>query len=496
MLFNSFIFWILFPLAFLIYWGAGHLLGRNRRKFQNIFLIISSYFLYMNWKPVFALFLLGITLVTFFGALLIEKSAAFSPRAVEGAAQFGKGVSIGKHSASKRLTVSFLVVATLFPLLLFKYSDFLNSGIEALLNSVGLRVNLPGLNWAIPVGISFFTFQAVGYLWDVYYKRISAEHSFLDYVLFVCFFPQIVSGPISKAASLLPQLKRERTFDYRQGVDGLKWLVWGMFLKLFVADRIGLYVDTVFNGVSHFNGTTLLVSCFLYAFQIYGDFAGYSFMALGIAKTMGIDLINNFNRPYFSISVTDFWHRWHISLSQWLRDYIYIPLGGNRCSTARNYWNIFVTFLVSGIWHGAGLTFIVWGCIHGIVQIIEKATGQAKLQSSGLSRYFRIFVTFVIVDFAWIFFRSPSLGVATEVIGTIATNFGRPDFSVMGMANISLIAIGLIMLAGHDIKDEFFERSSKLLDSKMFKWIFYVFVFCLTIAGGVLDSGQFIYANF
>ena len=300
----------------------------------------------------------------------------------------------------KRLIWLFAVLS-LLPLLVFKYYNFVNESVWSLLSSLGLRYELHGLNWAIPVGISFFTFQAVGYLFDVYYQRIKAEKSIVDYTLFVCFFPQIFSGPISKANELLPQIKEEHKFNYQQGVQGLKFLLWGMFLKLVLADRLGLYVDKVAASYEMYSGGTCVLSAIFYSLQIYGDFAGYSLMAIGVAKTLGFNLINNFNRPYFSVSITDFWRRWHISLSRWLKDYVYIPLGGSRCSKLRNYWNIFVTFLVSGIWHGANWTFIVWGLIHGFAQIIEKALGWNNKESKGFVKLFRIFGTFVLVTVAF-----------------------------------------------------------------------------------------------
>lgn len=218
--------------------------------------------------------------------------------------------------------------------------------------------NLSGLNWAIPIGISFFSFQAIGYLVDVYKQRVPMERNFIDYALFVSFFPQIMSGPISRASDLLPQIKNKRTFNEAKAVQGLKWLLWGMFLKTVMADRLGLYVDSVYNNFQYQSGFSCLVASFMYTMQIYGDFAGYSLMAIGVGRLLGFDLVNNFNHPYFATSITEFWKRWHISLTRWLTTYIYIGLGGNRCSKIRQYWNIMITFLVSGVWHGANWTFI------------------------------------------------------------------------------------------------------------------------------------------
>ena len=236
-----------------------------------------------------------------------------------------------------------VAVIVLLPLLLFKYYNFINDSIFSLLSLVHLRFRLPGLNWAIPVGISFFTFQALGYYLDVYHKRIPAEKSLVDYLLFVSFFPQIASGPISKASELLPQIKALEPFSYAKASRGCRYFLWGLFLKIAVADRAGLYVALVLDHYGSFSGLNCLLAAFMYSIQIYADFAGYSFMAIGVAKLLGFDLINNFNHPYFSMSVTDFWRRWHISLSRWLKDYVYIPLGGNRCSKIRNYLNIMLT---------------------------------------------------------------------------------------------------------------------------------------------------------
>ena len=360
------------------------------------------------------------------------------------------------------------------------------------LERIGMHFVMPGLNWAIPVGISFFTFQAVGYLFDVYYKRIEAEKSFTDYILFVSFFPQVASGPISKASELLPQIKNPKPFNYEQGVAGLKLLLWGMFLKTVIADRMGMYVDSIYPNYIHYSGKICLLGSFFYSMQIYADFAGYSFMAMGIAKTLGYDLVNNFKRPYLSISVTDFWRRWHISLSRWLKDYVYIPMGGSRCSKIRNYWNIFVTFLVSGVWHGANWSFIVWGIIHGLVQIIEKVLHLQRYDGKNLAvRSVKILGTFVIVNFAWIFFRMPTLGEACDFIARIFTHFGE----TCSLADYKL-AILLAIPLFKDVRDEFFCQSLSFLNGRVAKMLIYVFLFVCILLLGVLSSGQFIYVNF
>lgn len=356
-------------------------------------------------------------------------------------------------------------------------------------------MGLKGLNWAVPVGLSFFTFQAVGYLWDVYYKKIKAEHNILDYMLFVAFFPQILSGPISKAQSLLPQIKSNRNFNYEKAAQGLKWLLWGFFLKTVVADRLGIYVDTVYSNYQYYSGITCFVTSILYSFQIYGDFAGYSLMAIGVGRLLGFDLINNFSRPYLSTSITEFWHRWHISLSTWLKDYIYIPLGGSRCSKLRSYYNIVITFLVSGIWHGANWTFIIWGLIHGFIQLVEKMLNIQKCDNKGLIRAGRILLTFLIVNFAWIFFRMPTIDSGFGVYKKIFTEFGGGLF--LDVPNLSMAAFALLILFIKEFIDEFYPGISFLNNKNaVVRWITYISITSIIILLGVFDSTQFIYVNF
>ena len=380
---------------------------------------------------------------------------------------------------------------------MFKYYNFFNNSLTDGLAAIGLKFSMPGLNWAVPVGISFFTFQAVGYMLDVYHQRVKAEKSLLDYVLFVSFFPQVTSGPISTAEDLMPQIKATHKFDYEQGKQGLKYLLWGMFIKLVIADRLGLFVDTVYANYIHYNGATCFVASVFYTLQIYCDFAGYSLMAIGIARTLGFNLIDNFRRPYLATSITDFWKRWHISLTRWLTRQVYIPMGGSRCSKARTYWNIFVTFLVSGIWHGANWTFIVWGCMHGVLQIVEKALGWQKYEgNSWVVKAVRICVTFLLVNFAWVFFRMPNIGDAFGMIGQMFTDFGIPTLSDLGGSAVLMLAIGMFILIFKDLRDEFFVGKLKLLEVKVIRWTIYVVLFCLILNFGVLDGGQFIYVSF
>ena len=386
----------------------------------------------------------------------------------------------------------------LLPLLIFKYYNFINNSLTDGLAAMGLKFSMPGLNWAVPVGISFFTFQAVGYMLDVYHQRVKAEKNLLDYVLFVSFFPQVTSGPISTAEDLMPQIKATHKFDYEQGKQGLKQLLWGMFIKLVIADRLGLFVDTVYANYIHYNGTTCFLASVFYTLQIYCDFAGYSLMAIGIARTLGFNLIDNFRRPYLATSITDFWKRWHISLTRWLTRQVYIPMGGSRCSKARTYWNIFVTFLVSGIWHGANWTFIVWGCMHGIIQIVEKALGWQKYEGNNWAvKVVRICVTFLLVNFAWVFFRMPNIGDAFAMIGKVFTDYGMPLMSLFDGSEWLMLLVGLVLLVFKDIKDEYLGNKFLFLNSvPVVRWAIYVILFCLILNFGVFGGGSFIYVSF
>lgn len=441
-----------------------------------MFLILVSYLLYMNFKPAYALVLFGVTLVTYWGGQILY---------------LGNGES---NTKKRKRLVWLLALLALLPLLIFKYYNFLNNSISDGLAAIGLQFSLPGLNWAVPVGISFFTFQAVGYMLDVYHGCIHREKNFLDYVLFVSFFPQVASGPISKASELLPQIKTAKTFNYDQAVIGLRYLLWGMFLKVALADRTGIYVDTVFAEYTKFSGAGCFIGSLLYSVQIYADFAGYSLMAVGLGKTLGFDLINNFKRPYFSVSITDFWRRWHISLSRWLKDYVYIPLGGSRCSKLRNYWNIFVTFLVSGIWHGANWTFIVWGILHGLCQIIEKIFGWNKNDYKGLARFGRIVLTFLIVTIAWTIFRSPSIGETLDYFSRYLVTSGKliAEGEVLVYIFMALIPVML-----YEFLTEFFPNIyKKMSDNIVIRWLSYITIFTLIMLIGVFDGSSFIYVNF
>lgn len=473
MLFNSFNFWIIFPFIFLFFW----IIPSKQQLTKKIFLITISYLLYINWDAAYSLILLGITLITFYGAKIISNTPTIHKR---------------------HILIALFTTLAFLPLLIFKYYNFIITSVTQILTDIGFRFELPGLNWAIPIGISFFSFQAIGYLLDVYHNRIKAEHNIIDYTLFVSFFPQITSGPISKAEDLIPQLKNLKPFEYAKAASGLKFLLWGMFLKVVVADRLGIFVNAVYENYQFYSGIDCFIASVFYSIQIYGDFAGYSLMALGIAKCLGIDLINNFERPYLATSITSFWKRWHISLTQWLTRQIYIPLGGSRTSKIKTYRNILITFIVSGIWHGANWTFIIWGAFHGIIQIIEKALSiQKETHKNKLIAIIRIIITFLLVNFAWIIFRIPSIDETWDIITKIFTSFSGDILANTNNSDKLLMLTGILFLLIKEITEEFF-NGEKLWSRINFggRFIIYTILFIMIISIGVLDSGQFIYVSF
>lgn len=334
------------------------------KHWRWVFLLVSSYYFYINWQPIYAILLFITSVVTYFTARYV-----------------------GDESKEKSKRKTICIIGCFVPLLalgLFKYYNFINESIIGFLSTIGIHMSIPQLQLLMPIGISFYTFTAVGYLIDVYKKKYKPEHNFGIMCLFISFFPQITSGPIPRGDGLIPQLKNPSDLTYDNLIGGLKVLIWGFFMKLCVADRLGIYVDAIYGNIGHHNGGSLFLASLLYTIQIYCDFAGYSLMAIGTARMLGIRLMDNFRRPYFATSIKDFWGRWHISLSTWFRDYVYIPLGGSRVSKKRNVFNLMATFLVSGLWHGAAWNFILWGGLHGAGQAVEKVTARSNKKWSGI----------------------------------------------------------------------------------------------------------------
>lgn len=410
MLFNSVEFFLFFPIVFIIYW----LLLGKKLKAQNVFLLISSYFFYSFWDYRFLALLLFSTLLDFFSAQKIASSTS---------------------NAIKERWLWFSIILNLGFLGFFKYYNFFIESFADFLFKFGFEPNIWTLKIILPVGISFYTFHGLSYIIDVYKERIKPEKSFIDYGLFVSFFPLLVAGPIERATHLLPQIKKERFFNYSRSVDGLKQILWGLFKKVVVADNCAKYVNIIFNQSEEFSGSTLVLGAVFFTFQIYCDFSGYSDIALGTARILGFDLLKNFSFPYFSRDIAEFWRKWHISLSSWFRDYIYIPLGGSRVSKLKQVRNVFVIFLLSGFWHGANWTFLAWGFLHALyfLPLLLLGKNRNNLDNSikkkvpGFKEIMQILITFSLVAFAWIFFRAENLSHAFDYISEI---FSSSLFSI------------------------------------------------------------------
>lgn len=468
MLFNSLHFLVFFPIVCIIYFLIPTL------KWRNLFLLCASYYFYMNWEPIYALLLFSSTFITYLAAIGINKYS---------------------EKRKRRMFLTGSLILNLGILFLFKYYNFAAENISFLLHKLGLAIQIPEFELLLPVGISFYIFQALGYSIDVYRGKTNVEKNFFTYALFVSFFPQLVAGPIERSTNLLQQFKHKLPFSYDNVMSGIRLMLWGYFLKLVLADRCALYVDAVFNNVVHHNGGSFLLASFFFPFQIYGDFAGYSLTAIGAAKIMGFKLMENFRRPYFATTVTDFWHRWHISLSTWFKDYVYIPLGGNRVSTQRCYFNIMTTFIVSGIWHGANWTYIVWGTIHGMLQCIERYLGwnSAKF-NTGKLKFIHWLFTFCIVCLAWIFFRANNISDAFTILGGIFTNPGMP---YLRLADFLAIAMALFLVFIKESIDEY-KLNIHISDSHLWivRHLYIVFMIAYIILFGVLNGDQFIYFQF
>ena len=409
MLFNSFRFLVFFPTVVLF----SYLLPSKWKKF---FLLLASYVFYMSWHAGYALLILASTCVTWLCGMALARIRERSP-----------DPAACRRGMNAAMTVSLLI--NLGILFYFKYFNFTGELLYGVLNGLGLRTEWTARDILLPVGISFYTFQAIGYTVDVYRGDTPAERNFAEYALFVSFFPQLVAGPIERSGHLLQELHRPAKFDWENIRDGFLLMLWGYFLKLVIADRAAVIVDAVYAAPGEFPASLLVLATALFALQIYCDFAGYSTIAMGAAKILGISLMDNFNAPYLSLTVAEFWRKWHISLTSWFRDYLYIPLGGSRRGKTRKMRNILIVFLVSGLWHGADLSFVIWGGLNGLYQVVGELLAplrtrlRAKLHIPETSRIRRVIscvLTFQLVDFAWIFFRADSLENAFAVIRCMA----------------------------------------------------------------------------
>jgi len=469
MLFNSIAFLVFFPLVCVGYFAipARHIRARNA------WLLAASYYFYAHWEPLYALLLLACTLVTYFS---------------------GRAMARARTQGARKGWLAACVVLNLLPLFFFKYYDFFAATLEQALQACGMGVRFPHLWLLLPVGISFYVFQAIGYAVDVYKGRVGAERSLLTFALFVSFFPQLVAGPIERSARMLPQYAQEHRLDYDNLMTGLRLMLWGFFLKLVLADRCGLYVDLIYHNLPYHNGGSYLVAAFFFSLQVYGDFAGYSLIAIGTARIMGFRLMENFRRPYLSCTLGEFWQRWHISLSTWFRDYVYIPLGGNRKGSVRCYVNLMVTFLLSALWHGASFTFLCWGAIHGVGVCLERALGLRHRQFKGIGRFFHWLVTLLVVVAAWVFFRAPTLHDAFAVFSGMVSRMGLPH---MEIAHFLAIGAALFIWTCKALADEYGWRI-RLSSSSLSLWrhLFLILMVAYILLFGVLNGDQFIYFQF
>lgn len=423
--FNSAEFLVFFPLVAILFFVLP-------LRIRWIMLLAASYFFYMSWSAELIVLILFTTAVSYFAAIGIERTESRS---------------------KKKLLLTLTLVVCLGVLFFFKYFNFLSDSVTALLRSFSLPINSLTLELLLPVGISFYTFQTLSYVIDVYRGDIKAERHFGYYALFVSFFPQLVAGPIERPGNLLPQLKAEHKPSFSDISAGCSKMLIGFFKKVVVADRLAVYVDAVYNDPASATGFGVAVATVMFAFQIYCDFSGYTDIAIGAARVIGIKLMQNFNRPYIAENIRDFWARWHISLSSWFKDYLYFPLGGSRCAPARHLFNLFFVFLVSGLWHGAAWTFVIWGALHGLYQIVgtltRKKRGQllAKLNIPAdvlWVRALRRFTVFVLVAFAWIFFRANSVSDLGALLGAL---FGDWSFNAAYFSD-TFDAMGMDLIGG------------------------------------------------
>jgi alginate O-acetyltransferase complex protein AlgI len=479
MLFNSLGYALFLPLVFALYWFV----KKEGIKLQNRILLFSSYFFYACWDYKFLGLLIFSTLLDYITGIKMYNS---------------------RTKLEKKFWFWLSIIINLSFLGVFKYFNFFVGSFSELLASAGLQINTWSLQIILPVGISFYTFHGLSYVIDIYKDKIKPEINIVDYSLFVSFFPLLVAGPIERATHLLPQLKRIREFKASTGYDGLRQILWGLFKKIVIADNCAIYSDLIFNNSSEYSGSTLVLGAILFAFQIYGDFSGYSDIALGSARLFGIELLKNFSYPYFSRDIAEFWRRWHISLSSWFKDYLYIPLGGSKGTIWLKIRNTVIIFVVSGFWHGANWTFIIWGLLNAIFIIpsilFDKNRSHLDVVAKGrmiptLKEFFAIIITFLLTSFAWIFFRAESLHHATSYISQIL------DFHEFGQLQVfpyllifQISAFILIEWLGRE-KSYALEIVGKIRFNFLRLACYYVIVFSI-LSFGNFQVNQFIYFQF
>ncbi|MFN8208913.1 MAG: MBOAT family O-acyltransferase [Bacteroidales bacterium] len=476
MLFNSIHFAFFFILVTGLYFMIPH-------RFRWALLLVSSCYFYMVFIPVYILILFFTIIIDYFAGIYLEKFQ-------------------GRH---KKIFLIASLIANIGVLAVFKYYNFLNDNLTTLLHQFNLSNQIPALSIILPIGLSFHTFQAMSYTIEVYRGHQKAEKHFGIYALYVMFYPQLVAGPIERPQNLLHQFYEKHEFEYDRVTQGLKEILWGLFKKIVVADRLAIYVDAVYNNPGEHTGISAIVATVFFAFQIYCDFSGYSDIAIGAAKVMGFKLMTNFNRPYFSRSISEFWKRWHISLSTWFRDYLYISLGGNRVGKNRWYFNLFIVFLISGLWHGANWTFVIWGALNGFYLVFAIWTDSVRnklAKATGLSSYphfFRLIqmgTTFFLACFAWIFFRAANFDDAVMLIRQMTHLSGPLYIGDPSAFLYSLTGIAILLMV--DFKREFYRGSLSFMNhpNRLVRYSIYTALILLILSMGVIDGGQFIYFQF
>ncbi|MCL9809086.1 MBOAT family O-acyltransferase [Flavobacterium luminosum] len=462
MLFNTFTFAWFFPLVFVLYW----LLQKKDLKWQNGLLIVASYYFYACWNWKFLFLLIFSTALDYASGIQIEKSTSEKKR------KFWFWLSI-------LINLGFLGV--------FKYYNFFVDSLVELFASFGVSLHLATLQVLLPVGISFYTFHGLSYVIDIYKRRIAAERDFVVYSLFVSYFPLLVAGPIERATHLLPQLKQKRIFTYEQGVSGLRQILWGLFKKIVIADTCAQYANPIFNNPEAYSGSTLFMGALFFTFQIYGDFSGYSDIALGTSRLLGIELLKNFSFPYFSRDIAEFWRRWHISLSTWFKDYVYIPLGGSQGGRWMQIRNTFIIFLVSGFWHGANWTFIAWGFLNALyflpLLLTNKNRSHVEIVANhsmfpSFKEIIGMGITFLLTVFAWIFFRAPSVSDALYFIQKICSKSVlqwptvRPTFLIV-------LLLFFVLVEWWGRKGNFALEKLWVKQSRILRWSLYLLLLVL-----------------
>ncbi|MCD9855259.1 MBOAT family protein [Epilithonimonas sp. JDS] len=484
MLFNSLHFAIFLPVVFIFYW----FFTNKNLKLQNALLLVSSYFFYACWDWRFMFLLLFSTLLDYITGLKMQDS---------------------KTQNQKRFWFWLSIIINLGFLGVFKYYNFFAASFAQSVSHLGWEISPLMLNVVLPVGISFYTFHGLSYVIDIYKNRIKAERNFVDYAVFVSFFPLLVAGPIERATHLLPQIKKKRTFDYSKAANGLRQILWGLFKKIVIADNCAVFANQIFNNSEDMSGSTLVLGALFFTFQIYGDFSGYSDIALGTARLFGVELLRNFAFPYFSRDIAEFWRRWHISLSSWFKDYLYIPLGGSSGGNWMRIRNTFIIFVVSGFWHGANWTFIVWGFLNALFilpSIIMKTNrnhigivAKGRLLPS-MKELVQMILTFSLTVFAWIFFRAVNIDHAISYIAGIfkPSLFTLPKFDLMENVTSTIILIVIFLLIEWQGREnQYAIQGIGKVNSKSIRWISYIIILlAIYFYGNFGENVEFIYFQF